>query len=223
MSGSIAADRTNQVAVTATPVITSNEVYDAYLQFLSLPGSLQTSCDPPPPSAAQIWRQYGDVYYWVPLEYRAEFLKLSLATTVQRGKPLFTADEFFTVTFKEVTHEEPGQFDNAPKLTIALDKKIPADSGYAKVMIAGVEVQYVVQPPDNSLSQTNEIVLTLDPSIEGSPKTVAAFKGKLPLQAKVYLRYNQPKPPTTDDLLQRVNFQLQLIQFNQLRSSASGF
>ena len=37
----------NQIAVTANPA-TSNPDDDAYLEFLSLPGSLRVSCDPPP-------------------------------------------------------------------------------------------------------------------------------------------------------------------------------
>jgi hypothetical protein len=49
LMGNLGGSNSNQVAVTATPVTTSNEVYDAYLAFLTLPGSLQLSCDVPPP------------------------------------------------------------------------------------------------------------------------------------------------------------------------------
>ena len=45
---SAGATNTNQVAVTANPVTTNPEIYDAYLEFLTLPGSLRVSPDDPP-------------------------------------------------------------------------------------------------------------------------------------------------------------------------------
>ena len=76
----------NQIAVTANPVITSPEIYDAYLEFLSLPGSLRVSSDPPPECESHVGKKLGGKYYWVPVEYRTEFLRLALLTTVQRGQ-----------------------------------------------------------------------------------------------------------------------------------------
>ena len=94
---------TNQVAVTATPVTTSNGVYDAYLQFLTLPGSLEVSTQKPPDCVVQICRKYGNLYYAVPVEYRFQFLRLSLVTTAQRGQPLAPPDSFFTVSLQSIT------------------------------------------------------------------------------------------------------------------------
>ena len=82
-------------------MINSNEVYDAYLQFLGNPGSLVVSCDPPPEGKAHIWRKWQGKYYWVPIEYRFLFLKLALVTTSQRGKKLQPVDDFFPVSVNE--------------------------------------------------------------------------------------------------------------------------
>jgi hypothetical protein len=116
------AGNSNQVTMTATPVTNSNEVYDAYLEFLTLPGSLVKTCDPPPEGAAHICKKCGKEYYWVPVQYKTEFLRLSLITTAQRGKTLLTTEDYFSVTLKKVINERPGQFGNvkllrAPKIT----------------------------------------------------------------------------------------------------------
>ena len=63
---SMTGDRSNQVQVTAVPVITSDAVYDAYREFLALPGSLQQSCEPPPPSAMHLCKKCDRVYYLDP-------------------------------------------------------------------------------------------------------------------------------------------------------------
>ena len=224
VSGNAAADHTNQVAVAATPVITSHEVYDAYLEFLSLPNSLMATCTPPPKGAAQICRQCGDMYYWVPIEYQKEFFALSLATTAQRGKSLFTPEDFFSVKITKVLGELPKrQFDAVPILIVKLDKEIPKDRGFVKLIISGKEVQYIIGPYDDddaAKSHSDTIVLYFDTEAEGGPATLAEFKGKVPIDGKVYLRHNQPKPPTTEELLERANFQLQQIQLNQIRDSS---
>ena len=78
---SSSADHSNQVSVVASPVITSNEVYDGYIAFLTLPGSLQVSAGPPPEGVAHICKKCGGQYYWVPAEFKREFLRLALLTT----------------------------------------------------------------------------------------------------------------------------------------------
>lgn len=225
ISGGLGAEHTNQVAVTGTPVTTSNEVYDAYLEFLSYPDSLVVSCDPPPPGAAHICKECGGMFYWVPVEYRKEFFRLSLLTTAQRGKALSTPDDFYTVTLQKVTNEEDGQFDTVKLLTVELDKKIPTDVGTIKLTFDNTEVQYDIKPYEpedgSSPSEANQVVLVLDLTRSKDASTVAAFEEHLPMTGEVYLLHHQPKPPTTEELLQRVNFQLQQIQFNQLRQPAS--
>src|SRR5205814_652289 len=89
---------TNQITINAVPVTTSNEVYDAYLEFLSIPDSLIASPDRPPAGAAHIYRKCGCMYYWVPIDCRDKFFELALLSTAQRGHTLLTADDAFTVT-----------------------------------------------------------------------------------------------------------------------------
>lgn len=223
ISAGLGAERTNQVSVAASPVLASNEVYDAYLAFLALPGSLVVSCNPPPPCSAHICRQCGEMYYWVPIEYQKEFFKLSLLTTAQRGKALFKADDFYTVTIQEVVSEEKGQFDDSPILHIKLDKKVPNDAGFLRANINNTEVQYSTNREESVANESETDVITMYFNPKLGPATVAGFKGRLPLSAKLYLQYHQPKPPTTDDLLQRANFQLQQIQFNQVRDPGGSF
>ena len=72
LTGNLGASHSNQVALTATPVTTCNEVYDAYLEFLALPGSLQCSSTPPPEGVAHICKKSGGQYYWVPVEFKTQ-------------------------------------------------------------------------------------------------------------------------------------------------------
>jgi hypothetical protein len=228
LTGNLGAERTNQVALTASPVITSNEVYDAYLAFLSLPGSLHASCDPPPHEAVHLCRKWHEQYYWVPVEYKREFLGLSLATTAQRGKALLAPEEFFQVTLQEVISQEPPSKFGEIDLLVKFDKKIPNDSGRVELTFDGKTVTFLVGeylPTDAARpAETDRLRLGFDPQAESAKKadlkTVAQLK--FPMPAKFYLRHNRPKPPTTNDLLDRINFQLQQIQFNQLRTATSG-
>ena len=92
------ASQMNQLTVTADPVLNNNEVYLAYLQYLDpnqrhpnseLTRLMKTPFEPPPDAVlCGLVRQCGDQYYWIPAEYKTEFLQLSLVTTVMRGQPL---------------------------------------------------------------------------------------------------------------------------------------
>jgi hypothetical protein len=221
ISGGFGAEHTNQIAVTGTPVTTANEVYDAYLEFLNLDGSLVSSCNPPPPGAAQISKKCGDRYYWVPIEYRREFFKLSLLTTAQRGKSLTAPADFYTVSLKRLIKNEQGQFANVQFLTIEIDQKIPNDTGTIRLTFDKEQVDYdvkIYEAPDHSTpSKTDTIVVVFDTTRSKMINKVGDFTKLLPLSGNVTLEHHQPKPPTTDDLLERANFQLQQIQFNQLR------
>ena len=100
--GSLTGQNTNQVTLVGTPVTTHNEVYSAYLEFLSLPGSLLISDTSPPPECVHLLRKCDGKYYWIPIEYRREFLKLALLTTAQRGQSLLPPDEFFSAAVEKV-------------------------------------------------------------------------------------------------------------------------
>jgi hypothetical protein len=98
------ASQMNQLTVTADPVLNNNEVYLAYLEYLDpnkkhpnseLTRLMKTECEPPPELVlCGLVRRCGDWYYWIPAEYKTEFLQLALVTTVMRGQPLEFPDAF---------------------------------------------------------------------------------------------------------------------------------
>ena len=75
IAGRLGMSRVNQVGVTATPVTTNNQLYDAYLSFLTIPGSLVVTDCPPPDGAAHVCQQFRDQYYWVPIEFRDRYFE----------------------------------------------------------------------------------------------------------------------------------------------------
>ena len=91
--------QTSVLTVTADPVLNNNEVYNAYLEFVDpdkKPNRLMKTHDEPPPDAVLcgLTRRCGDLYYWIPAEFKADFLRLALVTTVMRGQPLTFPDKF---------------------------------------------------------------------------------------------------------------------------------
>ena len=71
----------NQLTVTANPIVDNSALYLAYVNFVERPGRLIESCDPPPPGAAHVMRQSGKKFYWVPEEYRNEFMEVASGRT----------------------------------------------------------------------------------------------------------------------------------------------
>jgi hypothetical protein len=224
LMGNASSSNGNQVAVTATPVTTSNEVYDAYLEYLTQPGSLMVSCDPPPAGQAHLCKKYDGKYFWVPMSYRYSFFRLSLLTTAQRGKALLAPDPYYTVALNyEAKLPSPLGADNV-FIVLKTDRPIPNDSG-SLVLIdpqsAGGAPKATdkfpflpyVGPAGEQPSSTSYVTL----SIVASEADKVIQRVKDSPTGHIYLDHNQPKAPTTDDLLNRVNFQLQQIQFNQLR------
>jgi hypothetical protein len=212
----------NQIALTANPVINSNEVYDAYLQFLANPGSLVVSCNPPQEGRAHICRKWQGKYYWVPIEHRFLFLKLALITTAQRGKKLQPVDDFFPVQVTSILFREPGD-RNLTFLTVKLDGPVPSDNGEIEFTIDGKRVRYAVDQPPAPIEgpgpETTSVI-----RIQFNPHTapdligsVQEFRTRLPLSGKLYLRNSHPQPPTTSNLLDQVRFQLEQIRLNQVR------
>src|SRR5262249_32631911 len=68
---------------------------------------------------------------------------------------------------------------------------------------------------------TEKIVVFFDPD-KAKPALKSVEDMKFPIAAKAFLRGHRPLPTTTNELLDRLNFQLQQIQFNQLRLGAGG-
>jgi len=217
----LSGQNSNQIALTANPVINSNEVYDAYLQFLANPGSLIVSCDPPPEGKAHMCRKWQGKYYWVPIEYRYLFLKLALVTTSQRGKRLQPVDDFFPVQVNNVLFEEQGD-RNVTFLTVKLDGPIPSDNGRIEFTIDSKRVQFGVDQPPAPLGsppETNDVIrIQFNPQAgAGAITSVGDFKARLPLSGKLFLRNSHPQPPSTSNLLDSVRFQLEQIRLNQVR------
>ncbi|MGO9469562.1 MAG: hypothetical protein ACLQIB_21380 [Isosphaeraceae bacterium] len=136
LMGNLGNMNSNQVSIAATPLTTSNEVYDAYLEFLDEeknPGSLIVTCDPPKPGQAHLCKKFNGQYYWVPMMYRKLFFQLALSTTAQRGKPFQAPDKFYKVTLAD-----PGRPQDNPTFPgtgwlLIFDiagQKIPIDDGY---------------------------------------------------------------------------------------------
>jgi hypothetical protein len=228
LTGTATAQHTNQVSVSATPLTTANEVYDAYLEFLTLPGSLRVSACPPPSEEVHLCKRCGDRYYWVPVEYKKQFLALSLATTAQRGKALLPPDEFYTAKVVEVGKPESQVKDPTKPtqvaVTMKLDTQVPNDAGYMELTVNNKAVHFQVSaydPPGAVArpAQTNVLRVLFD-STDLLPAIKLPSDLVLPLDVRLYLRHYRPTaPPTTAELLNRVNFQLQNIQFNQVRTS----
>ncbi len=332
LMGNLSNENTNQVAVSASPVITSNEVYDAYLEYLTLPGSLMVSCDPPPPGMSHLCKKYDGKYFWIPLSHRSDFFRLALLTTAQRGKALLPPDAFYSVTVRNIEEEREGQKGVQEKdgkiidipaktkyIVVLLDKEIPNDSGTLvfdtdtskadtdkpntdkpNTVKPDTEknrysiIKYVKQQqfkftdessstlkakgvPDTTLevlkhnlsgkvfetrselllalcrvfgpgmpedfenavldsakkdemppsSNTSRVTILINKDLDqdGAPLPAplpdgmeATFKGQVGKTAKIYLEHTQPTAPSTNDLLNKVNFNLQQIQFNQLRT-----
>jgi hypothetical protein len=229
LMGGVGSSNTNQVSLVATPVTTNNDVYDAYIDFLDQekhPGSLVISPCPPNPGEAHVCKKANGRYYWVPAAYKDLYFRLSLLTTVQRGKPLSAPDPFFIVVVQRISGEpKPGQklLSGDFKewlVTVELDRKVPNDTGY--LVFDGDHTQYGLRidesKPDGKLSQSQFATLYVKNA------DLKTFQARLldPIRARIYLDHKQPTGPTADDNLNKISFQLQQIQFNQLRQPSSG-
>jgi hypothetical protein len=271
LMGGATIDHSNQLSVTAAPVTTSDAVYDAYREFLALPGSLQVSCTPPPCEAVHLCKQCGKEYYWVPVEYQKEFLALALATTAQRATLLPAPDAFYPVTVLQVVSRRSTKFDDVFDVIVKIDKKIPNDTGRIEIGSGtpsgggkpaptpadggkkgagkaekapaegkgkkvdgkpepapadgpigppGFEISQYNPPPPNTqrLLVTDHLRIIFDQrKAPSNIPTVEALVASVPVAAKVYLRRHRPHMPSPNEALNRIEFQLQQIQFNQIR------
>src|SRR5262249_28983357 len=149
LMGSGTDDRINQVSVMATPVTNSVEAYNAYLQFLALPGSLQIAPEPPPPGTAHICRMYCNQYYWVPTAFAETFYRLALCTSVERGTLLVPPPKYYSVTLKKVLPPDEADQDQDPNLVIfKIDKLVPNDKLLGVLKFTdGSKVRVLYQKP----------------------------------------------------------------------------
>jgi len=121
--------QTNNLTVTANPVLNDHDLYGAYLEFVyKKPGRLVVTPEPPPPGAAHIVRSCNKLYYWVPTQYKVDFLDLSFRTTSLRGEPVRTPETFDTTILG--IDGKPVELDKQHwRLALVLKDQLPNDSG----------------------------------------------------------------------------------------------
>jgi hypothetical protein len=121
--------QTNNLTVTANPVLNDHDLYGAYLEFVyKKPGRLVVTPEQPPPGAAHIARCCNKLHYWVPAEYKADFLELSFRTTSLRGEPVRAPETFDTIILG--VEGEPVDLGGKQwRLTLVLKDQLPNDSG----------------------------------------------------------------------------------------------
>jgi hypothetical protein len=231
-----------QLTVTANPVLNNNEVYNAYLEFLGKPERFVVTHEPPPPGAAHIVRcssigtcdDCGRRYYWIPCEYRHDFLRLALVTTVQRGQPLATP-EFFENTVTRVEDDTNEKRKDQNYIHVYLKKRIPNDGGKLTFTLAGEPYEFgflrYPDPVDGAEVKTgrpiDRLLLRLPVKdnkvvrMETDPPTLAKlspaeFKQLLPGTAvRIDLNLYRPTLPTTEDLIQAIRHEVGLIRLEQ--------
>src|SRR5262249_21162256 len=156
----------NQVSLNAAPVNATPAVYDAYRQFLLIPGSLQVTCTPPPEGAAHLCKQCGKQYYWVPAQFKKEFLGLALVTITDRAAALPPPDPCYAVTLLEPVSQQTLPEPGFVRLIVKMDKKIPNDSGRVEIGTpAGTVVFQIAEyqlPQGPRVLQTDRLVIYFD-------------------------------------------------------------
>jgi hypothetical protein len=235
--GSLGADSTNQVQVTANPVTTTPQAYEAYRLFLGIPGSLMVTTCPPPDGAAHLCKKCCDKYYWVPVEFKKQFLALALAAITDRASALPPPDLFYSVTLVGAISEQPVAVEQKEEkkedkkeakkadlhqLVLKIDKKIPNDVGLVEIGSGAGAVRFRIveyQPEDSQrVFQTDRLVVYYDGTkAPADLRPVSTFIEALPIPAKVYLANNRPIQPVVNTDLRLIEFQLQQIQLNQIR------
>jgi hypothetical protein len=96
-------------------------------------------------------RQYGKRFYWVPEEYRNEFLEVALRTTGVRTDPSDAA-AYYEVTFVAYINILPGRRGadglSNPIITFRIDQPVPNDNGVMTAVVNGQECKFRLQKTD---------------------------------------------------------------------------
>jgi len=220
--------QTSALTVTANPLIDHNEVYDAYLEFIGpqpsgMPPHLVHTVDPPPPCAAHLVRRCGDLYYWIPVQYKTEFLRLALLTTVQRGQPLTIPDKFDN-TVVSATLDIASKVPPLNRMVVDFSKPMPNGSGTMEATIKDKPYKFQLliyngptKPdpkegpyvPVPSGKNTTRFLVVYDPVKLGV--TEQEFRKAMDGQSvKVDLDFFRPTVPNTAQLLKNIDNNLQL-------------
>ena len=212
LMGNLGLYQTNQVGVTATPVLTSNEVYDAYLRYLAELGSLRVTDCPPPQGAAHVSACFRNRYYWVPVEFAPLFFELATITTAQRGKALLPSDDFYRVNIvgfvddKQVK-QEPNE-NGVYTVAVVLDQALPApDTGFVEIYGKLLTLNSYPDPTGKSIEyKAKRWQIELNPR-KTPPGIRTPADLVFPIPAKASLTNKPYQQPTTKELLDRIPFE----------------
>lgn len=249
VTGSGSAGQMNQLTITAQPVTNAPEVYNAYITFLKCEDHLRESPEPPPCGAALAVRCYheGDcdgccdhgwfhkrpcrkTYYWVPVEYRDAFRRLSVFTVAVRGQPVVVSPNFDVTVLGLMGRPEPvpGTKDTY-QLRLKIDPAVPNDKGHLVATVKGrlfdeKGLLKIIPNPDVILAQpidpvtaerkTDVILLsvnttTLGVSVDELVKDLAGKK------VGVRLENFAPTGSPTDRVLNDIRNQVELLRLSQ--------
>jgi hypothetical protein len=208
----------NQLTLTAQPVISSQAVYDAYLDFLAVADRLRDSKDNPV-GPVHIKKKFQGRYYWVPQEYAADFFRLSLLTTCLRGDAVPSPRDFACVVEGVVSTREISG-GGGHEVTLRLKKPVPNDNGELRVTIKGRERLFTVHPIEGDEEKprgapTDQFILvfvaseyrdlTLDQLVEGLEDKPISLR----------LENHRPANSRTQDLLESIRHQMELFRLDQ--------
>ena len=252
------AQQVNQLTITAQPVLNAPEVYNAYLAYLKVEDHLRESCAPPPCGEAIAVRGYLDddcgtcrshswwhknerklVYYWIPVEYRDDFRRLSLYTVAVRGQSTAVSPNF-DVTVRGEIIDLRNQIDENDKnnyeLYFRIDKRVPNDRGYMLAVIDGRE--YSSEDGLKILPNRTGALAQADPALDPLPENQETDVLKLSVNLatlkiekldslvkglagqKVSLRLNHfaPRGTATDRALGDIRTQIELFRLGQFQT-----
>lgn len=215
--------QTNQLTMTANPVINNNAIYDAYLEFLSK-GGLRADINDPRgrkvqltaderPHVGLVRRWPRDrKYYWIPESSARAFLKLSLVTTAQRGERASRPLYFEAIVQSVVRSQRIAGTTTGYRVVLRLDKPIPVDSGRLTVTLKGKEETFHIErasqdedgKPIDLTKPTSLIPIIYDESEE--PKlSLAEFTDAIKGQpARIRLENVVPGDAKTDQLIDAI-------------------
>jgi hypothetical protein len=160
----------------------------------------------------------------VPCEYRYDFLRLALVTTVQRGQPL-ELPEFFEVMIEKAEDTTPENLKKKKqtRFTVYFDKRIPNDSGELRVTVSDATHRFrldrytdlvdgAVVKRGDKIDRLWLLLTPDDPSGLTANQLQAALEGR---KVRVDLDSYRPTLPTTEDLLKSLRRNVGLIRLQQ--------
>lgn len=212
------ASQKNQLTITGEPVIASNDVYDAYLEFLAVPDRL---CEgeklPPKLKDVHLWRKFREKYYWIPKQHAPKFFRLFLVTTIQRGQPVSRPSFFESVVGAVVSSRQVEGSPTGYHVRLRLKKPVPNDSGELRVVLDGQERRFRIQPiAEVDLKKPTEVIEILHDEAEEPPLTIAALTKAIEnKEAQVTLENVRPGVVKTDDLLKDLHDTLELLRLQE--------